>query len=100
MATEKKILTYEKLGYLTGKLADQMDSKDEAILANSKAYADGLADNYDPAGTAETKVNALSNGQVKTNTDAIAKLNGSATTAGSVSKAVADAKSELGSNGS
>ena len=95
MATEKKILTYEKLGYLTGKLADQMDSKDEAILANSKAYADGLADNYDPAGTAETKVNALSNGQVKTNTDAIAKLNGSATTAGSVSKAVADAKSEL-----
>ena len=60
-----------------------------------KGYADGLATNYDPAGTATTKVKELEDGQVKTNKEAIAKLNGDETVVGSVAKSIKDAKTEL-----
>lgn len=54
-----------------------MDTKDAEILKQSKAYADGLGSNYDPAGTAQTKVDALANGQVTTNKNDIAGLKNS-----------------------
>jgi len=43
----------------------------------------------------DAKVSALENGQVKTNKEAIEKLNGDTTTEGSVAKAIADAQSDL-----
>lgn len=95
MATEKKFLDFIGLQTYDEKIKAKIAANDATALAAAKAYSDSLADNYDAAGTAETKVNALANGQVKTNTDAIAKLNGDATTVGSVAKTVADAKSEL-----
>lgn len=53
------------------RLVEQVKSRDAETLRQAKEYADGLADNYDAAGTAATKVNELANGQVKTNTEAI-----------------------------
>lgn len=47
---------------------------DSATLNSAKSYADSLAVNYDPAGTAQTKVDALSKGQVTTNKNDIATL--------------------------
>ena len=72
---------------LKGKIADS--------LTEAKEYADGLGVKYDPAGTAATKVQELADGAVKTNTDAIAKLNANDTTEGSVAKAVKDAKDSV-----
>ena len=56
------------------KIKEHIDSKDSEILQQSKAYSDSLSDNYDPAGTAQTKVDELSNGQVTTNKNDIATL--------------------------
>ncbi len=47
---------------------------DASTLASAKSYADGLGVNYDPAGTAQTKVDALANGAVKTNSTEISTL--------------------------
>lgn len=71
----------------------EMDKKDAEMLKQAKAYSDSLGTNYDPAGTAQSKVDALANGAVKQNTQAIATLNG--TGAGSVSKTVADAVAKI-----
>lgn len=79
------------LEYYDGKIKAHIKSQDDDALRKAKEYADSLAENYDAAGTAETKVNALANGQVKSNTNAIEKLNGNASTEGSVAKIVADA---------
>ena len=61
-----------------------------------------MATNYEESGAAATAesnakayTDALANGQVATNKADIAKLNGSATTEGSVAKAVADAKATI-----
>lgn len=89
---ETKIMTHDVLKYYDGKIKGYISENDSKVLDEAKLYVDGLADNYDAAGTAQTKVDALANGQVKTNTEAIATLNGDATTDGSVAKAVADAK--------
>lgn len=65
---------------------------DETVLQNAKDYADGkfqVAGNYETAGTAEGLVNDLANGAVKTNTEAIAVINGEGE--GSIAKAKADA---------
>ena len=93
MAEIKKYLDVAALEALVG----QIKSEDAKVLKGAKDYADGLAGNYDAAGsaaTAESNAKAytdeLANGQVKTNKEAIATLNG--TGAGSVAKAVADAK--------
>lgn len=95
MAEIKKYLDTAALGTLV----DQIKAEDAKGLKAAKDYADGLAKNYDvagAAGTAEANAKAytdeLANGQVKTNKEAIAKLNGAATEEGSVAKAVADAK--------
>lgn len=84
---EKQFIGNEGLA----KLVEKVKEGDAA----AKKYAEDLSVNYDPAGTAQTKVNELANGQVKTNTDAIAALNGDEATEGSVKKAVKDAKDEL-----
>lgn len=88
---QEKFLNHSGLEYYDGKIKAHIKSQADAAQQAAQDYADGLADNYDAAGTAQSKVDALANGQVKTNTDAIAKLNGNASTAGSVAKAVADA---------
>lgn len=54
MATERKYLSLEKLGLYDEKIKALMDTKDTAVLGEAKTYADGLADNYDPAGSAAT----------------------------------------------
>lgn len=92
---EKKYIDLTGLTHYDEKIKAVIDSKDAATLKSAKDYADSLAGNYDAAGTAETKVHDLANGQVKTNTEAIAILNGGANTDGSVAKAVADAKTGL-----
>lgn len=92
---EKKYIDLIGLTHYDEKIKAAIDSKDAANLKSAKDYADSLAGNYDAAGTAETKVQELANGQVKANTTAIAKLNGDAETDGSVAKAVADAKAGL-----
>ena len=90
---EKKYLDLTQLTTYDTKLKAVIDSKDEDQLKAAKSYADGLATNYDAVGTAKTLVDALTNGQVKTNKDDIAVLKG--TGEGSVAKAVSDAKSDL-----
>lgn len=92
---EKKYIDLTGLTHYDEKIKAVIDSKDAATLKSAKDYADSLAGNYDAAGTAETKVHELANGQVKTNTEAIATLNGGANIDGSVAKAVADAKTDL-----
>lgn len=92
---EKKYIDLTGLTHYDEKIKAVIDSKDASTLKSAKDYADSLAGNYDAAGTAETKVHELANGQVKTNTEAIAILNGGADTDGSVAKAVADAKTGL-----
>ena len=92
---EKKYIDLTGLTHYDEKIKAAIDSKDGATLKSAKDYADSLAGNYDAAGTAETKVQGLANGQVKTNTAAITKLNGDAKTDGSVAKAIADAQAGL-----
>lgn len=88
--TIKKYVDQVALEHLIEKLGVREDTKDAKVLADSKKYFDDNADRFDPAGTAETKVNDLANGQVKANTDAITKLNGGTDVEGSVDKKVAD----------
>lgn len=70
----KKFLDLTGLTTYDEKIKALIDSKDQETLESAKSYSDGLSDNYDPAGTAQTKVNKLANGQVKTNTDNITAL--------------------------
>lgn len=92
---EKKFLDLLGLQTYDAKLKAHIAEQDAANLAEAKKYFDDNQDLFDAAGTAATKVQELADGAVKSNTDAIAKLNGNAETEGSVAKAVADAKSEL-----
>ena len=92
MADIKKYLDQTGLSKYDEKIKKVISDGDAASLQSAKDYADSLADNYDAAGVAETKVQELANGAVKSNTDAITTLNGDASTVGSVAKAVADAK--------
>ena len=52
--TERKYLSLEKLGLYDQKIKALMDTKDQATLDTAKGYADGLATNYDAAGSAAT----------------------------------------------
>lgn len=92
---EKTYLDHAGVEHLVEKLGTREDTKDAATLKSAKAYADGLATNYDPAGTAQTKVDELANGQVKTNKEAIERLNGADTVDGSVAKQIKDVKTAL-----
>jgi len=95
MAELKKYLDTTALGALV----DQIKAEDSKVLQGAKDYANGLATNYDAAGSAagaltdaKAYTDQLANGQVATNKADIAKLNGNASTEGSVAKAIADAK--------
>ena len=103
MADMKKYLDTTALTALVA----QIKAEDEKALAAAKKYTDEAP--YDAAGSAataesnakthaETKVQELANGAVKTNTEAIAALNGADTVEGSVAKAVKDAKDALQEN--
>ena len=104
--TIKKYLDQAGLEALVAKIK----SEDDAHQAAAQSYADGLAKNYDAVGSAATakseaieaaktetttQVNALANGAVKANTDAIAILNGGADVDGSVAKAVAGVQAKV-----
>lgn len=88
MAT-KKYVSLDKLSLYDGKIKALIKTRDDEVLASAKSYADGLASNYEAAGAAETarlaaieaaktetttQVNALANGAVKSNTDAITAI--------------------------
>lgn len=60
-------LNLQGLTTYDGKIKEKITTDDAATLQSAKEYADSLADNYDPAGTAQTKVDELANGQVATN---------------------------------
>lgn len=91
MATNK-YLDLTGLTTYDEKIKELIDTKDTETLNSAKDYSNSLSTNYDPAGTAQTKMEQLANGAVKTNTDAITVLNGEETVEGSVKKAVKDAK--------
>lgn len=74
MDQDKKYISLTRLGEYDTKLKQLIDQKDATNLSSAKSYAVSLAPNYDAAGTAQTKVNALANGQVKTNQTDIANL--------------------------
>lgn len=93
--TEEKFLKWEQLQKYNTKIQTKMATDDAATLQSAKDYADGLAGDYDAAGTAQTKVDELANGAVKANTDAITKLNGDETVEGSVNKKIKDASDAL-----
>lgn len=71
---QQKFLDLTGLTSYDKKIKSTIDSKDATTLQQAKSYADGLGANYDPAGTAQTKVNALEKGQVATNKNDIATL--------------------------
>lgn len=95
---EKADITYvDGLDQLMDARVDALESsKNDYIAADTtlettlKGYVDGKVDNkFDSKGTAQSLVNTLTNGAVKSNTDAIAVINGTAE--GSIAKAKADA---------
>ena len=95
MAT-KKYVSLEKLTKYDELLKAKIAADDAAALKSAKDYADSLAGNYEASGSvasAKTElqgnIDALANGAVKANTDAIAKLNGEGD--GSVAKSIATA---------
>ena len=91
----KTYLDHEGLQHYDSKIKKVVSDGDTKALNDAKSYADGLATNYDPAGTAATKVKELADGAVKTNTDAITKLNGSVDVEGSVDKKIADERKKI-----
>lgn len=78
---EYKYLDLVGLKHYDEKIKVLIDEKDAAALAAAKQHAIDLGANYDPAGTAATKVQELADGQVKKNTDAIGNLENLETTA-------------------
>ena len=90
-ATTHTYISLDKLTRYDGKIKGVISAGNAATLASAQSYADGLATNYDAAGTAATAVSNLANGAVAANTAAIATLNGDAQTSGSVDYKVAQA---------
>lgn len=81
-------------------LVDEIKERDAAALSDAKGYADSLADNYDAAGTAQTKVQELANGQVATNTGHIGTMADLETTAkDSLVKAVNEVRNAVSAGG-
>jgi hypothetical protein len=100
--TTKKYVSLDKLTKYDQLLKAKVAADDAAILQSAKDYADSLEGNYEAAGavaSAKTElqgnIDALANGAVAANTAAIAKLNGDASTVGSVAKAVSDSAATL-----
>lgn len=87
MATiEKKFLDLSGLQNYDTKIKTKITTDDAKVLSDSKSYADSLAENYEPSGSVAT----LANGQVKTNTDAIASINDTTTGILAQAKSYAD----------
>lgn len=59
MATEKKYVSLSKLTKYDELLKAKMAADDAAALASAKTYADGLADNYESAGSVASAKNEL-----------------------------------------
>ena len=89
MPNTKKYVSLSKLTKYDELLKTKMAADDAAILASANEFAESLASNYDAAGSAAsaqsaaiaaaktettTQVNALANGAVKGNTDAISAI--------------------------
>ena len=72
----KKYLDLTGLQTYDQKIKALIESADDTTLTSAKAYSDSLSDNYDPVGTAQSKMEQLANGQVATNTASINTLNG------------------------
>ena len=87
MAT-KKYISLEKLSLYDEKLKKHVSDADAVVLQSAKDYADGLAGNYDAAGSANT---ALESAKSYTDTE-VAKANSAAAAAQTqADKGVADA---------
>lgn len=78
---EKKFLSTSGVQQLIVNTRSEISTAEKAAKDYAKEYADGLATNYDAAGTAATKVNELANGQVKTNTEHIGTMDNLETSA-------------------
>lgn len=78
---EKKFLGTAGVQQLITNVRTEIGTAEQNAKDYAKEYADGLADNYDAAGTAATKVQELADGQVKTNKEAIGTLDNLETTA-------------------
>ena len=68
---------------------DAYKGADETVLANAKAYADGLAGNYDAAGAADGALAAA-----KADAEGKYQVKGNYETAGAAAQALADAKAD------
>ena len=77
MAEEKKFLGTAGVQQLITNTRTEIAAAEK----NANDYADSLADNYDAAGTAATKVQELADGQVKANKEAIGTMDNLETTA-------------------
>lgn len=88
MAT-KKYVSLEKLGLYDEKIKKVISDGDAASLASAKSYADGLAVNYDAAGSAST---AEANAKSYTDTE-VAKANAAAAAAQTAADNAASAAS-------
>ena len=72
-----KFLNLQGLTTYDEKIKEKIAIDNASTLSQAQEYADSLGENYDPAGTAQTKMDELANGQVKTNTDNITALQSS-----------------------
>lgn len=102
MPNTKKYVSLSKLTKYDELLKAKMAADDAKVLSDAKSFAEGLADNYEAAGTVNTakqelqkNIDALANGAVAQNTAAIAKLNGDVNTDGSVDKKIAASAASL-----
>lgn len=78
---EKKYLDFAGLGQYDAKIKALIDQKDAATLTSAKEYANGLAGNYDAAGSAATaQAAAVTEAKGYTDTE-VAKANAAASTA-------------------
>lgn len=78
---EKKYLDFAGLGQYDAKIKALIDQKDAATLKGAKDYADGLAGNYDAAGSAASaQAAAVAEAKGYTDTE-VAKANAAAATA-------------------
>lgn len=71
---EQKFLDLTGLTLYDQKIKEKITTDDTTTLQSAKDYADSLGSNYDAAGTAQSLVSALENGQVATNKNDIATL--------------------------
>lgn len=69
------LFTRDDLDVYHGLEVERTAAEAAETLRQAKEYANGLADNYDAAGTAQSKMEELANGQVKTNKEAIDAIN-------------------------